>query len=112
MKKVCRFCSLILIVFILSPNLFAQTTGLPRLKKGENYQSARSKMLKAGWKPFRSPNADKCGDADARCQGRPEMESCSGTGLAPCRFLWKRKGKTVAIFSIGENAVYNGYEFQ
>ncbi|NOT46845.1 MAG: hypothetical protein HOP17_03720 [Acidobacteria bacterium] len=104
--------TLFLLLAISSPALAVQTS-LPRLKKGESYATARVKMLKAGWKPFHSPDADKCMNGDKRCKGRPEMESCAGTGLGNCKFLWKRRGKTVAIFTIGENdAEYSGHEFQ
>jgi hypothetical protein len=107
-----RFGSLVLIVFLLALTVFAQTGGLPRFRKGENYTSVRAKMIKAGWKPFHAKDADVCQSGDERCQNRPEMQSCAGTGLASCRFLWKRRGKTVVIFTAGENTVYNGYEFQ
>lgn len=108
-RKICGF----VLVFVLSASAaLAQKTGLPRLKRGESYKSVRVKMLKAGWKPFRAPDADKCMEGDERCQGRPEMQSCAGTGMANCRFLWKRKGKTVVIFTVGENAVYDGYSFE
>lgn len=104
--------SLVLIIFLLTVTVFAQTGGLPRLRKGENYRSVRVKMIKAGWKPYHAKDADVCQKGDERCKNRPEMQACAGTGLANCRFLWKRKGKTVAIFTAGENAVYDGYEFQ
>lgn len=107
-----KICAAVLLAGILAFNLFAQNAGLPRLKKGENYQSVRVKMLKSGWKPYHAPDADGCLPGDRRCAGRPEMQACSGTGVAACRFLWRRKGKTVAIFTEGElPANYNGYEF-
>ncbi len=107
-----KFCVSASIIFLLALTVFAQTNGLPRLKKGESYAKVRVKMLKAGWKPYHSPNAAECLSGDKRCEGRPEMENCAGTGLAPCRFLWKRKGKTAVIFTVGENeADYNGYEY-
>lgn len=99
------------LVALFSLVVFAQT-GLPKFKKGESYTSVRKKMLKAGWKPYKSPEADKCMEGDKRCEGRPEMESCAGTGMANCRFLWKRKSKTVAILTIGEDAVYDGVQIQ
>lgn len=81
---------------------------LPHFNKHESYASIRTKMLKAGWQPFHSKDADTCMEGDSRCQGRPEMESCAGTGLADCRFLWKKDGKTIRICTIGEdNPVYN-----
>lgn len=79
---------------------YAQT--VPHFNKGESYTNVRAKMLKAGWKPYHSPDADECMKGDSRCQGRPEMESCAGTGMANCRFLWKKQEKTVGICTVGE----------
>ncbi len=112
MIRLQKFSVSVAILLVLAATVFSQNNGLPRLKKGESYGRVRVKMLKAGWKPYHSPNTDKCQAGDKRCEGRPEMENCTGTGLAPCRFLWKRKGKILVIFSVGENAVYNGYKFQ
>lgn len=82
----------------------------PNFKKGESYASVRTKMIKAGWKPFHSEDADTCSAGDSRCTGRPEMQSCSGTGLANCRFLWKKDGKMTAICTVGEeNAVFDNF---
>jgi hypothetical protein len=46
-------------------------------------------------------------EGDSRCQGRPEMEACAGTGMANCKFLWKKEGKITAICTVGEDAVYD-----
>ena len=86
---------------------FAQAVGLPHFKKNESYASVRTKILKAGWKPFHSKDADTCMEGDSRCQGRPEMEACAGTGMANCKFLWKKEGKITAICTVGEDAVYD-----
>lgn len=111
MKRTLKIIGLFLCLAISVQVLFAQTVRLPQFKKGESYTNVRKKMIKSGWKPFRSPNADKCGKGDTRCQGRPEMEACAGTGEANCAFVWKRKGKIVSIFTIGEFATYSGYRF-
>lgn len=112
MRNFHKLGGLILAITITASAVAAQNYGLPRFGKNESYSKVRVKLLKAGWKPFRSPDADECSDGDRRCAGRPEMQSCAGTGLAPCRFLWKRRGKTVVIFTAGENTIYNGYEFE
>lgn len=112
MNKLSKFSSSVLVILLLTSFAFAQTAALPRFKKNEGYKSVRVKMLKAGWKPFHAEDADVCGEGDERCQGRPEMQSCAGTGLANCRFLWKRKGKTAVIFTVGEDAVYDSYRFE
>lgn len=102
-----KFCALFLTFFVLTFAVFAQKNNLPPLKKGESYKSVRAKMIKAGWKPYHSPDADECAAGDKRCENRPEMESCSGTGLAFCSFLWKRDKKTVRIVTKGENPVFD-----
>lgn len=112
MNDIRQLSNLILILLISASAIFAQSSGLPRFAKNESYAKTRVKMLKAGWKPFRAPDADECMSGDERCQGRPEMQSCAGTGMANCKFLWKRKGKTAAIFTVGENAIYSGHEFE
>lgn len=105
------FLSLVLVFSLFNLN-FAQTNGLPKFKKNENYKSVRAKMLKADWKPAASADADKCMQGDERCQGRPEMDSCAGTGMANCAFRWKKKNKIVMIFTVGENTVYSGFRFE
>lgn len=112
MKTYKWFCVLFLITALLTVTVFAQKTALPKMRKGEGYKSVRVKMIRAGWKPFHSKDADKCSKEDERCQNRPEMEACAGTGEGNCRFLWKRKGKIVVIFTVGDNTAYRDYEFQ
>lgn len=86
-----------------------QAADLPHFKKHESYASVRNKMLKSGWKPFHAEDADTCSEGDSRCTGRPEMVACAGTGMANCKFLWKKHGETTAICTVGEeNAVYDG----
>lgn len=83
------------------------------LKKGEDYKSrVRVKMLKDGWKPAPTADADKCGSGDSTCDEYPEMESCAGTGLGNCKFRWQKGEKIVAIFTIGDPKIYDGYEIE
>ncbi len=97
---------------ILTLTISAQTSGLPRFKKDESYAKVRNKMLKAGWKPFHAEDSDHCQPGDSRCKGRPEMHVCAGTGLGNCEFYWKRKGKLLAIYTVGETGgSYSGHEF-
>jgi hypothetical protein len=105
------FLSLVLVFSLFTLN-FAQNSGLPKFKKNENYKNVRAKMLKAGWKPAASADADECMKGDERCQGRPEMDSCAGTGMANCAFRWKRKNKIVMIFTVGEDTIYSGFRFE
>ncbi|MFO1372012.1 MAG: hypothetical protein U1F42_06330 [Candidatus Competibacteraceae bacterium] len=111
MKNLRKFCCGTLVVFLTSfaQTSFAQAPDLPHFKKNESYASVRAKMIKAGWKPFHSKNADTCSKGDSRCEGRPEMAACAGTGMANCKFLWKKNGKITAICTVGEeNATYDG----
>ena len=80
----------------------------PSFSEGEDYKFVREKMIQFGWKPFHSNDADKCEKGDKRCEGRPEMEACAGTGLANCKFLWVKGSKKVAICTIGEVAKFDG----
>ena len=73
------------------------------LKKGKSYAQAREQLLAAGWQPYHAPDADECLDGDTRCENRPEMEACAGTGEGNCSFLWQRSGRLMAIFTIGED---------
>jgi hypothetical protein len=83
----------------------------PKFKKGEGYKSVREKLIKAGWTPFKSKEAQECVGDDERCKDFPEMEACAGTGLGNCRYLWKKGGKTLAIFTISDSPVYDGQDF-
>ncbi len=85
----------------------ALASELPHFKKHENYANVRIKMMKAGWKPYHAKDADTCMTDDARCQGRPEMESCASTGMANCRFLWVKESKISAICTVGEDALFD-----
>lgn len=88
-----------------------QADEIPKFKEGEAYKSVREKLIKAGWTPFKSKEADKCLEGDERCQDFPEMQSCVGTGLGNCRYLWKKNNKTLAIFTISDSPIYDGQEF-
>ncbi|MCU0237861.1 MAG: hypothetical protein MUC29_00335 [Pyrinomonadaceae bacterium] len=88
-----------------------QVDEFPKFKKGEEYKSVRQKLIKAGWTPFKSKEAQECVGDDDRCKDFPEMEACAGTGLGNCRYLFKKNNKTLAIFTIGDIPVYNDQEF-
>jgi len=64
-------------------------------------------MISAGWVPFHSDKADICIKGDSRCDNRPEMLSCAGTGMANCKFLWKKNKRIMAICTVGETAVFD-----
>ncbi len=79
-----------------------RTSDLPRFEMNENYTSVRTKMIGARWTPFHAQDSDECAQGDARCAGRPEMNVCAGTGMANCKFLWKKNEKIIAICTVGE----------
>ena len=59
-------------------------------------------LMRDGWQPVISKDADQCMEGDTRCEGRPEMQTCSGSGLAMCRFRWQRDGQQLTICTAGE----------
>lgn len=75
---------------------------LPPFSRNESYAKVRMVLLSDGWQPVISKDADQCMDGDSRCEGRPEMLTCSGSGLAMCRFRWRREGQEVTICTAGE----------
>jgi len=56
-------------------------------------------MINAGWEPV-YVKADE--SSYRRWEDRPELVSCAPTGLMPCKFLWKKNGKTIAFCTSGE----------
>ncbi len=62
-------------------------------------------MTAAGYKPFKDPNADKC-DGGSTCF--PETESCAGTGLGNCNFLWKKGQAVVVVGTVGDPPTVEG----
>ena len=74
----------------------------PSFPKRTAYGEARATLIGLGWAPVKLPDADTCDEGDERCQGRPEMLSCSGTGRANCAFTWKKGDSLVQINTYGE----------
>lgn len=72
----------------------------PILKKFIPYSVARERLLQSGWEPVSNASADPCEKGDSRCEGKPEMQSCAGTGEANCVFLWKKNGRVREISTI------------
>jgi hypothetical protein len=75
----------------------ASRPAYPRFPRKTPYAKARESLLASNWKPEISTDADPCEPGDARCQGRPEMESCAGTGEGNCLFLWRNDNMVIAI---------------
>lgn len=83
-------------------------SGAPSFPPGTSYAEARDSLIGLGWSPVTLPGSDRCSRNDERCAGRPEMHACSGTGLAPCAFTWRRGDTLVEVLTVGERPVVNG----
>lgn len=108
-----KFLTMLFISLLLSGNVIADTqntqTQAPAFEEGDDYANVRLKMIEAGWEPYHAEDADQCGQSDDRCQGRPEMEACAGSGLGNCRFLWRKDSEQIAICTVDAGpAVYDG----
>ena len=79
-----------------------QSRPVPPFARGESYAQVRVVLMRDGWQPVISKDADQCMDGDTRCEGRPEMQTCSGSGMAMCRFQWHRDGQRLTICTAGE----------
>ena len=92
------------------------------------YSKARKKLLAAGWQPFRTKPFNKADeDPDTMSGNGPifwkrgymELESCSGTGMAACAFLFKDAyGNHLRVTTKGEEmpkekayAIVTGFNF-
>jgi hypothetical protein len=75
-------------------------SALPLLKKGEAYSAVRIRLLGSGWRPPTTTDKAQCEDGDGRCQGRPEVQACSGTGKADCLFCWEKDGRFVVVTTV------------
>lgn len=63
---------------------------------------ARERLLKFGWQPSLSGD-DLWGRAqEIKDNGLPEIQSCSPTGLAKCRFAYENDYATLEVTTIGE----------
>lgn len=84
-----------------------QMSSLPKFSSGDSYKSVRNKMLKLGWTPYSLPTSEGCPDyLYSVCGHLPETDSCSGSGVGNCRFLWKKRGKVVVIITAGNPKMF------
>lgn len=94
-----------------SPCRPARHAKLPAIK-GSAYHRARKRLLAAGWRPLRTkPREVAADDPDISYgngqlfwrRGYVEVESCSGTGVAACAFLFKDAyGNRLRVTTAGE----------
>ncbi|MBV9521876.1 MAG: hypothetical protein JO010_03735 [Alphaproteobacteria bacterium] len=74
------------------------------------YDAARKAFLAAGWQPLQTRSADDPAVAYGNGpgfwkKGYTEVETCSGTGLAFCEFLFKDAfGNRLRVVTAGEEA--------
>lgn len=99
---------LVLAALVLSTGSGLAQQGLPSFPRETAYVEARRSLAGLGWSPVTLPDADRCPSGDGRCAGRPEMLSCSGTGIAACAFTWRRGDTLIEVFTAGEIPVVTG----
>ena len=90
------------------PNKHARVPAITEL----TYPKARKRLLSAGWQPLRTKSFNEA-DTDPDIsygngqlfwrRGYLEVESCSGTGVAACAFLFKDAyGNRLRVTTAGE----------
>ncbi|MGU3387742.1 hypothetical protein ACLBYG_24765 [Methylobacterium sp. D53M] len=90
---------------ILATSVAAQAAGsVPTLPKGTFYYSARDSLTALGWHPAPLPSDRRfcTGGREDVCERYPEASACSGSGLALCRFLWRRGDTLAEVTTYGE----------
>jgi hypothetical protein len=100
------FLSVGALVLAVNPALAQQAA--PAFPRNTGYAEARQSLVGLGWAPVTLPDADRCPPRDGRCAGRPEMLSCSGTGIAACAFTWRRGDTLIEVLTAGEVPVVTG----
>jgi hypothetical protein len=80
------------------------------LARNTPYAVAREYLLREGWQPASTSDADKCEGGDTRCEGRPEMQACAGTGEANCLFLWKRNTTVIVVTTFADPPLVSAVE--
>lgn len=77
-----------------------------RLRQGMSYAEARGVLLAGGWQAVRYPwmTAEaRCGFREEICKDYPETNSCAGTGLGQCKFVFRDgRGGYLSVITVGE----------
>jgi hypothetical protein len=116
-KTIVLFFGTLLLVFTATSLLTAQSSVLPRkvklsLKAGKSYVAARKVLQTNGWKPVNNyRNLSKIDREHYVVKNLRfyEMESCSGTGVGYCNFIFKNKnGKTLTVTTVGNDETEGG----
>ncbi len=80
---------------------------IPKLKKNENYNRIREKLIKAGWKPARSEEGkENCVAGSGFCEKYPELESGPAAGMGNAIFRWKKGKKVLLIYTVDDPPLY------
>jgi hypothetical protein len=118
MRKAQLFFGSILVLVMAPLLLFGQAACYPQ-KHAKlpfvldlSYHKARPKLLRAGWQPYqtihhndanKNPNTSFGNGEIFWKKGYWEVESCAGTGLAACAFLFEDAyGNRLRLITLGE----------
>jgi hypothetical protein len=76
-------------------------------KVGMLYREVRGRLLEFGYEGGFPPSRASCTAPQAICKAYPqEVETCAGTGVMPCRFVFKYpRGRTVIVITKGADLV-------
>jgi hypothetical protein len=79
------------------------------IRKGQEFGSARSALVRAGWKPIETftalegePERLHFGAGEVFRAGFKEIESCMGTGNNPCFYNYQRGDRCLFLITEGE----------
>ena len=95
---------------LASGNRARKNAAYPTLRKHTQYSIARERLLRSGWQPASTSDADQCEKGDTRCEGRPEMQACAGTGEANCLFCWQKSGSLIVVTTVYDPPVIDAVE--
>lgn len=116
-KTIILYFVALLLVFSAPGWLTAQSSVLSKkvklsLKTGKSYATARKVLSASGWKPVNNyRNLSKIDRAHNVVKNLRfyEMQSCSGTGVGYCNFIFKNKnGKTLTVTTVSNDETEGG----
>jgi hypothetical protein len=96
------------IATLLIPTISLAQSIPKTLKQGISYAQARKILINAGWQALEhSPNREHFGATNYLVNklGYNEVETCSGTGMGFCRFVFTNaNGQTLAVITVNNQA--------
>lgn len=74
---------------------------------GKRIEEARRTLIRAGWRPISSNEADLSpgNDSELYASGIREVQGCSGTGYGFCNFAYEVDGGTLTLTALGGDPV-------